>query len=321
MHGDAGVSRQLIFLLLPEVEILDLGGPLQALHEANRTRPRYTIRLCSTRDRIQTDQGLWLAELEPLPEAGAGDLIVVPGMPYRATERLDRAAVRWLKASHAAGAHVASVCTGAFVLGEAGLLDGRRCTTHWSRTAELRQRFPRAKLLTNRLFVTDGEITTSAGIASGIDMALALIERAHGPIAAAEVAREMVVYIRRDGSEEQQSVYLDYRAHLHPGIHRVQDRLIQHPARRHTLTQLASVAGMSARHLTRLFRQTTGISVHDYTTRIRLELARTLIHDPTLTMDAIATKCGFDSARQFRRVWGRVFGGAPSEGRGQLNQH
>jgi transcriptional regulator GlxA family with amidase domain len=304
-----------IFLILPEVEILDLAGPLQAFHEANRGRSRYDVHLCSTKDRVVTDQGLWLSDLEPLSDAGAGDLIVVPGMPYRATERLDRAAVRWLKMSHAAGAHLASICTGAFALGEAGLLDGRRCTTHWSRTGELQRRFPKAKLLTNRLFVTDGEITTSAGIASGIDMALALIEHAHGPLAAAEVAREMVVYIRRDGSDAQQSVYLDYRSHLHPGIHRVQDRLIQHPARRESLTELASLAGMSPRHLTRLFRQTTGISVHDYATRIRLELARTLLHDPAQTIEAIATRCGFDSARQFRRVWTRVLGGAPSDSR------
>lgn len=302
----------MIFLLLPEVEILDLAGPLQAFHEANRARPRYRVRLASTRDRVRTDQGLWLVDLEPLPVAGAGDLIVVPGMPYAATERLDRAAVRWLKTSHAAGAHLASVCTGAFVLGDAGLLDGRRCTTHWSRLSELQRRYPTSRVLTNRLFVTDGTITTSAGIASGIDMALSLIERAHGPLAAAEVAREMVVYIRRDGSESQQSVYLDFRTHLHPGIHRVQDHLAQQPARRHTLPQLASLAGMSPRHLTRLFRQTTGISVHDYATRVRLELARTLLHDPTLTIDAVATRCGFESARQFRRVWKRAFGQSPT---------
>lgn len=307
-----------VFLLLPEVEILDLAGPLQAFHEANRPRQRYSVRLCSTRDRICTDQGLWLSDLEALPAVGAGDLVVVPGMPYRVTERLERAAVRWLKMSHAAGAHIASICTGAFVLGEAGLLDDRRCTTHWSRTNELQRRFPRAKLLTNRLFVTDGDVTTSAGIASGIDMALALIERAYGPLAAAEVAREMVVYIRRDGSDAQQSVYLDYRAHLHPGIHRVQDRLTHEPAKRYTLGELADVASMSPRHLTRLFRQTTGISVHDYATRIRLELARTLLHDPMMTMDAIAARCGFDSARQFRRVWGRVLGGAPSAARYDL---
>jgi transcriptional regulator GlxA family with amidase domain len=304
-----------IFLLLPEVEILDLGGPLQALHEANRIKPRYRIRLCSARDKVRTDQGLMLADLEPLPECGAGSLIVVPGMPYRMTERVDRAVVRWLKASHAAGAHVASICTGAFILGEAGLLDGRRCTTHWMRIGELERRYPAARVLSNRLFVTDGEVTTSAGIASGIDMALSMIEQLHGPLTAAEVAREMVVYIRRDGSAQQQSVYLDYRAHLHPGIHRVQDHLAQEPARRYTLDELGGIAGMSPRHLTRVFRQTTGISVHDYATRIRLELARTLLHDPTATIDAVAQQCGFESARQFRRVWKQTFDRPPSAAR------
>ncbi len=309
----------LIFLILPDVEILDLAGPLQAFHEANRARQRYAIHLCSTRDRVRTDQGLWLSGLEPLLEAEEDDLVIVPGMPYRATQRLDRSAVRWLKRAHEAGAHLASVCTGAFVIGEAGLLDNRRCTTHWSRINELQQRFPKAHVLTNRLFVTEEAITTSAGIASGIDMSLALIERAHGPLAAAEVAREMVVYLRRDGSESQQSVYLDYRAHLHPGIHRVQDAITHDPAQRRTLDELAELAAMSPRHLTRLFRQTTGISVLDYTTRIRLELARTLIHDPTQTLDAIAAKCGFDSARQLRRVWSRVLGGSPSMGRAPVS--
>ena len=305
----------MIFLLLPEVEILDLAGPLQAFHEANRSHARYSIRICSTRERVQTDQKLCLSDLEPLPQVNEGDLIIVPGMPYRATMQLDRRAVRWLRDASAAGAHVAAVCTGAFVLGEAGLLNGRRCTTHWSRVDELQRRFRSANVLTNRLFVSDGKITTSAGIASGIDMALALIDRAHGPLVAIEVAREMVIYIRRDGSESQQSIYLDYRTHLHPGIHKVQDALVHDPARGYTLPELASLAGMSRRNLTRLFRKTTGISVKEYTTRIRLELARTLLNDPTMTVNGVAEKCGFSSGRQLRRLWQDSFGMSPSEQR------
>lgn len=287
----------MIFLVLPEVEILDLAGPLQAFAEAKRFR----LQVCSTRARVHSSQGVWLADLEPLPTPAASDLVVVPGMPYAATERFDRAAIKWLKTAAAAGAHIASVCTGAFVLGEAGLLAGKRCTTHWSRTKELRRRYPGARVLENRLYVTDGNVTTSAGIASGIDMALAILERVQGPIVAAEIAREMVVYIRRDGAQQQQSVYLDYRTHLHPGIHRVQDALVQHPARRTTIEQLSSLAGMSPRNLTRTFRSVTGISINEFATRVRLELARTLQHDPTLTMEAIARRCGF-GARQLRRL-------------------
>jgi transcriptional regulator GlxA family with amidase domain len=290
-----------IFVVLPQVEILDLAGPLQAFAEANRGRERYAIRICSPRPRIVSHQLVVLADLEPLPDVARNALVVLPGMPYAATEKIDRKVTRWLEKAARGGAHIASVCTGAFVVGEAGLLDGRRCTTHWSRTAELARRFPHARVLDDRLFVTDGTITTSAGIASGIDMALAFIEQADGPIVAAEVAREMVVYLRRDGAQEQSSVYLDYRTHLHPGVHRVQDRIVQNPAERATLSSLAAVAGMSARSLTRTFREATGISVLQFTTRVRLELARTLLHDPSLTRDAVARRCGM-SARQLRRM-------------------
>ena len=288
--------------MLPEVEILDLAGPLQAFSEANAERKRYRIRICATREQIASHQGVTLAGLDPLPDdVDAKTLVVVPGMPYAATQKIERSVTRWLAVAAAAGAHMTSVCTGAFALGEAGLLDGKRCTTHWARTEELARRYPRARVLQDRLYVTDGSVTTSAGIASGIDMALASIEQADGPLVAAAVAREMVVYMRRDGAHEQQSVYLDFRTHLHPGIHRVQDWIVQNPATRATLEELAEIAGMSARSLTRTFRSATGISVHDFTTRVRMELARTLLHDPGLTMDGIAQRCGF-SARQLRRI-------------------
>lgn len=277
--------------------MLDLAGPLQAFSEAKR----YRTRLCATRDRIRSHQGVVFADLEPLPDVTAESLVVVPGMPYAATERIERRVTKWLAQAAESGAHITSVCTGAFALGEAGLLDGRRCTTHWSRTKELARRFRKARVLEDRLFVTDGNITTSAGIASGIDMALALIEQMDGPLVAAEVAREMVVYLRRDGSQEQESVYLDFRTHLHPGVHRVQDWIVRNPARRATLLDLADVAGMSSRSLTRTFRRATGISVHEFSTRVRVELAKALLHEPSLTMENVAARSGL-SARELRRL-------------------
>lgn len=289
-------------MLLPQVEVLDFAGPLQAFSEANAVHKRYAIRVCSTQARIESHQGVVLSDLQPLPEDAGEAIVIVPGMPYAATRKIDPAVKQWLARAARDGAHVASVCTGAFVLGEAGLLDGRRCTTHWSRTGELASRFPRADVLEDRLYVTDGPITTSAGIASGIDMALALIEQADGPLTAAQVAREMVVYLRRDGSQEQHSVYLDFRTHLHPGVHRAQDAIIRHPERRTTLEELAEEVGMSPRSLTRAFRAATGVTVHDFITRVRLELARTLMNDPSLSREAVARRCGL-SARQLRRLW------------------
>lgn len=300
----------MIFVVLPQVEILDLAGPLQTLHEANRGRERYRIRLCATTRQIVSAQGVTLSDLDPLPEDAGDALVIVPGMPYAATLKIERAVTRWLARAARGGAQMASVCTGSFALAEAGLLDGRRCTTHWSRTAELARRFPKARVLTDRLFVNDGVIT-SAGIASGIDMTLALIEQADGPLVAAEIAREMVVYMRRDGAHEQHSVYLDFRTHLHPGVHRVQDWLVRHPDQRTSIDELSELAGMSVRNLTRTFRRATGISINAFATRVRLELARTLLHDPALTVDAIANRCGFATARQFRRVWRDAFGDTP----------
>lgn len=298
----------MIFVIVPQVEILDLAGPLQTFGELT---DRYRIRLCSSREKVRSSQGLTLAELDPLPEPSQNALVIVPGMPYKATLNIDRSIIRWLRRAADAGAHVTSVCTGAFALGEAGLLDGRRCTTHWSRIDELQKRFPRARVLADRLFVADEGITTSAGIASGIDMALAIVEQSEGPLVAAAIAREMVVYLRRDGSQGQTSVFLDYRTHLDPGVHRVQDWMIQNPSRRATIDRLASLAGMSARNLTRAFRRATGISILEFATRVRLELARTLLHDPAMTVEAVAQRCGFTTARQLRRVWSEAFGGTP----------
>jgi transcriptional regulator GlxA family with amidase domain len=309
------MTLRVVFLLLPDLEILDLAGPLQAFDEAVRAGADLRVVLGSPQPRVRTDQGLCLADLEPLPAPEATDLIVVPGLRFASLEAVPAPVLAWLREAYLRGAQLASVCTGAFVLGRAGLLEGRQCTTHWSRVEDLQRAYPSARVLDNRLFVHDGPVTTSAGIASGIDMALALLERHFGPLLVAAVAREMVVYLRRDGSHRQQSVYLEYRTHLHPGVHRVQDWLTAHPAERATLSDLARRAALSPRHLTRVFRQATGVSVQEFTTRLRLELARGLLHDPRMTVEAVASRCGFASARQLRRLWKGVYGTSPGSER------
>lgn len=307
-------TRRTIFAVFPGCEILDLAGPLQAFHEAAAFGARYDVTHHALTPTIRSAQGLELSGLEPLPSVGPGDRVVVPGYPVT-TERVPPKLVAWLRQAHRAGAEVCSVCTGAFALGEAGALDGRMCTTHWRRVPELRARFPRARVVGDRLFVDDGGVVTSAGIAAGIDMALALIERDAGPVVAGEVAREMVVYMRRDGAHKQDSVYLDYQTHLSPGIHQLQQHLVSNPASRETLGELAAIAGMSERNLTRVFKRATGISIHDYREQLRIERARDLMRNPTLTLDAVAAACGFADARQLRRVWSARFGQAPSVSR------
>ncbi|GHO94545.1 AraC family transcriptional regulator [Reticulibacter mediterranei] len=313
-------TRNVVFFLLPNINLLDLAGPSQVFDTAARLGAPYRLAFCSTRSTQTAIQGLVLAQLAPLPSVTANDLVMIPGISgvdvlSRAHPLLDEETREWLCAAYAAGALIASVCTGAFALGEAGLLDGRRCTTHWLVESVLQERNPRAQVQGAVLFVHDRGITTSAGVASGIDMALSLLERQLGPIFAAQVARMMVVYMRRNGTHSQSSVYLDYRTHLHSEVHRAQDHLVQHVAECVSLKELAEVAGVSTRSLNRVFKEATGLTPVQYHQQLRLELAATLLSNLELTIEEVATKCGFEDVRHFRRLWLRQFGMPPSASR------
>ncbi len=304
-------NQNVVFALFPGCEVLDLAGPLQAFHEADNCGGRYTITIAATTTQMDTAQRLTLARLAALPVARPGDLIIVPGYDMRPTSPPAQLS-KWLRVSAAGGAHVCSVCTGAFALGEAGLLDGRTCTTHWKLVDRLQRAFPSANVARDRLFVSDGPITTSAGVASGIDMALWLIEQRHGPLFASQVARELVIYIRRDGSQTQHSVYLDYRTHVNSGIHRVQDHIISNTGDGISLPGLARIARMSPRTMTRTFRIATGLSVAEFRQKVRLEAARIMLNDPDVTLQTVAERSGFNSPRHFRRAWKQAFGMTPS---------
>jgi transcriptional regulator GlxA family with amidase domain len=316
-------SRRVIFLLLPQVNLLDLGGPAQVFDVANHFGASYEIHFCASTPNIITAQGLTLGALEPLPVPRADDLVIIPGPrlepPVPGRDWMLPATTNWLREAHAAGADLASVCTGAAALGEAGLLDGRRCTTHWEMIEAMRQRYPKALVQDAVIYTHDDRITTSAGIASGIDMALSLLEREHGPLFTAKVARYLVVYLRRDGLQQQASVYLEYRTHLHSGVHRVQDRLSQNVSSKTKLESLAAIANMSPRGLTKAFKQHTGLTPLEYQQKLRLELAAQLMNNPRLSIDAIAEKCGFEDSRHFRRLWQAHHGTPPSSTRNAVN--
>jgi transcriptional regulator GlxA family with amidase domain len=313
-------ERRIIFLMLPDVHLLDVAGPAQVFFAAAELGARYTQIFCASDPAVRSAQGLVFAQLGPLEPVQAGDLVLVPGADAegkRFSEVAYPQEIRaWLRAAYSAGAHIASICTGAFVLGAAGLLDYKRCTTHWAAVPYLQRTYPRANVVDNALFVHDQGITTSAGIASGIDMALAFVEQHYGPLFASRVARHIVIYLRRNGAQTQSSIYLEYRTHLHPGVHQAQDYLIQHAAEHVSLQQLAAEAQISVRSLTRAFKEATGLTPMQYHQRLKLELAANLIHNSDLTLDAIAARCGFDDARHFRRLWARYFGAPPSATRG-----
>ncbi len=235
-----------------------------------------------------------------------GDYVFVPGMNYEYVNsipfRAERAFFNWLKECSEKRIIVCSICNGAFALGEAGLLKNTECTTHWRRVKDLQLRFPDAKVLADILYIKSNNVYTSAGISAGIDLALAILENLKGPLFTHKVARGLVVYHRRSGKHNQQSIYLDYRNHINPQIHAVQDHLIDNLSKENNIEDLAALVGMSPRNLSRVFKEKTGTTVLEYLTLLRKEYASTMLNNPEYTIEYIASQCGFKSARQLHRI-------------------
>jgi transcriptional regulator GlxA family with amidase domain len=300
-----------VFLLVPGVHLLDLAGPAQVFFTAADLGYGYELRYVAEQEDVPTAQGLPLRADVAWPALGPDDLILVPGWRSPTLERtghLEPASLRRLVEHHRAGGTVASVCAGADALGRAGLLDGRRCTTHHEIQDELARRHPRATVVRDVLYVVDGRVVTSAGIASGIDLALHLIATRHGPGVAARIARAMVVYARRNGHEHQTSAMLRHRAHLNDAVHRAQDLIDARFTDRLPLADLAAACGVSERTLTRLFERNTGTTPLRYQQTLRLERAEHLIAQGT-TVDAAAHATGFADARMLRRLRARESAG------------
>lgn len=298
---------RVVFLLVPQLHVLDLAGPAQVFSTAAGQGHDYDIACVAEREDIPTAQGIPLRAATAWPSLTPEDLVVVPGWRSRAlgeNGELSPATLDRLAAHHAAGGTVASVCAGADALGRAGLLDGRRCTTHHDVQDELARRYPRAQVQRDVLYVTDDRVVTSAGIASGIDLALHLVALRHGPAAAARVAREMVVYTRRNGDQRQHSAMLRHRAHLSDAVHRAQDLIDARYASTLRLTDLACAVGLSERTLTRRFTAATGLTPLRYQQELRIEHAEHLIGQGW-TVEAAAHRVGFQDARMLRRLRGR----------------
>ncbi|UWE08550.1 GlxA family transcriptional regulator [Actinacidiphila bryophytorum] len=305
---------RVVFLLVPQLHLLDLAGPAQVFSTAADQGLGHTLHYAAEQPDVPTAQGIVLRADPVLPALNADDLVVVPGWRSRSLRdngQLAPATLDWLRAHHTAGGTVASVCAGADALGRAGLLDGRRCTTHHDVQDELARLYPRATVVPDVLYVVDGRVVTSAGIASGIDLALHLVAVRHGPGAAARVAREMVVYARRNGDEQQASAMLRHRSHVSDAVHRAQDLIDARYDARLALTDLAAATGLSERTLTRRFTAATGLTPLRYQHELRTERAEHLIAHGT-TVESAARAVGFQDARMLRRLRART-GASPSD--------
>lgn len=302
------MTTRVVFLLPPRLHLLDLAGPAQVFSTAADLGCPYQLMYVAEQEDVPTAQGAVIRASTDWPTLTAQDLLMVPGWrawDLRPTNGPGPRAVDWLRAHHAAGGTVASVCAGADALGRAGLLDGRRCTTHHHLQDELARRYPKATVVRDVLYTVDDRVVTSAGIASGIDLALHLVAVAHGPAVAARTARSMVVYARRNGDEPQTSAMLRHRAHLSDVAHRAQDLIDTRYADRLPLDELAGAVGVSARTLTRAFATATGLTPLRYQQELRLERAEHLISHGA-TVESAARTVGFEDARMLRRLRARA---------------
>jgi transcriptional regulator GlxA family with amidase domain len=307
------------FMILPDSLLMDWAGPAEALRIANQCEvaqgrgPRFAMHFVGPQTSALSSVGLPLGHLAPLPpltvlnSTGSSHWVVVVGQIGPSID-LDTPALQttlhWLRGLRlmAGQLELLCVCAGAVIAAKAGLLSGRKATTHHEHLAQLQHTDARCQVQANRVFVDDCPVYTSAGITTGIDLFLYRISAVCGPATAARVAQTMVVAQRRGPGDPELSPFLHHRQHLHAAVHRVQDAVSQSPSAPWSLAQMAKVACTSPRHLCRLFVQNTGITPPHYLRQIRLAVAQTALQNGQNVSQA-AERAGFGSDTQLRRAW------------------
>ena len=301
-------SRRVEILAYPAVQLLDVAGPLQVFATANDIAagplPYDPVVVAKQPQGVTSSAGLTLtAEGLSDPAMPADTLLVAGGYGVNAATA-DSALVGWLRRKSEASRRTASVCSGAFLLAEAGLLDGRRVVTHWQRCAELARRHPTVRVEPDPIFIRDGTVWTSAGVTAGIDLALALVEDDLGRATALAVARQLVVFLKRPGGQSQYSTALALQTcdgmfeHLHAWV-------VDHLADDLSTATLARVAGMSERSFLRHYRERTGKTPARVVDTLRVEAARRLLTETRTPLKRIALLCGFGSDETMRRAFAR----------------
>jgi transcriptional regulator GlxA family with amidase domain len=310
--------RKVVLVVTDGMQLLDVVGPSDMLDAATRLlggEVGYSVAIASPDGRpVRGSGGLRLGadtSVASLRRRGVDTLIVGGGMdiPHAPSPSPVRHALERLGG---ATRRTGSVCTGAFLLADAGLLDGREATTHWAFCAELARRHPTVRVSPDRIFVRDGHIYTSAGVTAGMDLALALIEEDHGPRLARAVARWTVMFLQRPGGQSQFSERLALPAGIEGTVRTLVDEIVADPAGVHSQARLARRACVSERHLRRLFATRAGMTPGRFVERVRVEAACNLLESSATPIDAIARHCGFGSSETMRRAFIRVLGVGPA---------
>ncbi|MFM0292273.1 MULTISPECIES: GlxA family transcriptional regulator [Paraburkholderia] len=304
--------------IFPGVQALDVAGPVDVFSEANRfTAPEdhYEVKLIGAESApLRASNGMTLVADATFSEARRPfDLALVAGGPALPDRAPDARVLEWLANVATQGGRYGSICTGAFALGHAGLLDARHVTTHWQHAAQLAAQFPNARVDFDRIYLRDGPLVTSAGVTAGIDLSLALVAEDHGPHIALAVAKRLVVFAQRQGGQSQFSPYLTAPVDETSPVAKVQAHVMERIRESFTVKQLADVAGMSARNFARVFVQETGVTPHEFVERARVDAARKLLESSGAALKAIAYDCGFGTADRMRIVFSKRIGATPMQ--------
>ncbi|MEE6178904.1 GlxA family transcriptional regulator [Mycobacterium sp. 050134] len=304
-------SRVVVIVVFDDVTMLDVAGAGEVFAEANRFGADYRIKIASVDGRdVTTSIGARLGVTDSLASIESADTVMVAGSDNLPRRPIDPELVRAVRAVAGRTRRLASICTGSFILAQAGLLDGRRATTHWREIRSFARAFPEVTVEPDAIFVRDGEVFTSAGVSSGIDLALALVEMDHGTDLVREVARWLVVYLKRAGGQSQFSALVEANPPPQSPLRRVTDAISADPAGDHSVTTLAARASLSTRQLTRLFQSELGTTPARYVEMVRIDAARAAL-DAGHTVTDTARLAGFGSPESLRRVFVDHLGVSP----------
>ena len=325
-------QRLIVVLAFERAQLLDLSGPVQTFASANEIvtefggEPPYRIAVVSRRGGpVCTSSGLPLVTQPAGRTIGAAriDTLIIPGGPGVHEALKDKRNIAWVQHQSAKARRVASVCTGAFLLAETGLLDGRRATTHWKSCGRLQERYPDVRVEHDPIYVNDGKIWSSAGVTAGIDLALALVEADLGRSIAMRVARQLVVFLNRPGGQSQFSAPLEAQAAAADGnapnhFAPLHGWIAGHLTGDLRVERLAEQAGMSARTFARIYAGTMGVTPARMVEKIRVEAVRRILEETDMPIKRIAAQCGFHQEERLRRAFARQVGTTPAEYRARF---
>ena len=310
-------SRDVVLVAFPGLQGLDLIGPAEVFAAANQEvgRPVYRIRVAATTPGPATSSsGVAVVADEAIADIDSPiDTLVVVGGDGTYGAVADEHLIGHVGRLAAGARRITSVCSGAFVLAQAGLLDGRRATTHWRVCDLLARTFPTVDVEPDPIYVRDGNVWTSAGVTAGMDLALALVEEDHGREVALAIARRFVLFLRRPANQSQFSAPLQAQAAAHDGVRAAQHHVAQHPGSDCSVAALARIALMSERSFARTFTAEAGVTPARYVERVRVETARRLLEDSDDGVEAVAAAAGFGTAETMRRTFLRHVRTSPTE--------